>query len=58
VYRFKEGLGAQVVRFIGAWDLPTNRLFYRLYTQTLPRLLDVMRRRGKADTRKAVTRDG
>lgn len=54
VYRFKEGLGGQVVRTLGAWDLPINPLLYRLYTQTLPRLLNIMRRRGKAKTREIV----
>jgi peptidoglycan pentaglycine glycine transferase (the first glycine) len=54
VYRFKEGLGGQVVRTIGAWDLPVRPLLYRLYTQTLPRLLDVMRRRGVARTRRTA----
>jgi peptidoglycan pentaglycine glycine transferase (the first glycine) len=48
VYRFKEGFGGQVVRTIGAWDLPIQPRLYRLYTQTLPRLLDIMRRRGSA----------
>jgi len=52
VYRFKEGLGGQVVRHIGAWDLPVKPLAYRLYTQALPRVLDVMRRRGKQRTRR------
>jgi peptidoglycan pentaglycine glycine transferase (the first glycine) len=54
VYRFKEGLGGQVVRTIGAWDLPVKPLLYRLYTQTLPRLLDMMRRRGVARTRRTA----
>jgi lipid II:glycine glycyltransferase (peptidoglycan interpeptide bridge formation enzyme) len=52
VYRFKEGLGGQVVRHIGAWDLPVSPLAYRLYTQILPRLLEVMRRRGKERTQR------
>jgi peptidoglycan pentaglycine glycine transferase (the first glycine) len=51
VYRFKEGLGGKVVRHIGAWDLPIKPLAYKLYTQTLPRVLDNMRRRGKQRTR-------
>jgi peptidoglycan pentaglycine glycine transferase (the first glycine) len=51
VYRFKEGLGGCVARTIGAWDLPVQPLLFRLYTQTLPRLLDIMRRRGKQRTR-------
>ncbi|MBN2550987.1 MAG: peptidoglycan bridge formation glycyltransferase FemA/FemB family protein [Anaerolineales bacterium] len=55
VFRFKEGLGGQVARHLGAWDLPVQPLFYRLYTRTLPRLLDFMRRRGKQRTRQEVS---
>ena len=51
IFRFKEGLGGKVVRTLGAWDYPTRPIIYRLYTQILPRLLDVMRRRGKERTR-------
>jgi lipid II:glycine glycyltransferase (peptidoglycan interpeptide bridge formation enzyme) len=47
VYRFKEGLGGEVIRHIGAWDMPVNPALYKLYTSLLPRILDVMRRRGK-----------
>ena len=54
VFRFKEGLGGQVVRHIGAWDLPLRPMLYRLYTHILPRLLDVMRRRGIERTRHLV----
>lgn len=54
VFRFKEGLGAQVIRTIGAWDFPVRPVFYRWYTQILPRLLDRMRRRGKQRTRQEV----
>jgi lipid II:glycine glycyltransferase (peptidoglycan interpeptide bridge formation enzyme) len=54
VYRFKEGLGGVVHRTIGAWDLPTNRMLYRLYSKTLPGLLDIMRLHGKASTRQVV----
>lgn len=52
VYRFKQGLGGQVVRGLGAWDLPIRPRLYQLYTQTLPAVLEVMRRRGKARTRR------
>ncbi len=45
VFRFKEGLGGYVVRTIGAWDFPSGGLWYRLYSQLVPRALDVMRRR-------------
>jgi peptidoglycan pentaglycine glycine transferase (the first glycine) len=54
VYRFKEGLGGTVHRFLGAWDLPVNRLFYRLYTKTLPSLLDIMRRQGRESTKQVA----
>jgi peptidoglycan pentaglycine glycine transferase (the first glycine) len=54
VYRFKEGLGGVVVRHLGAWDLPLRPFYYRLYTQTLPRLLDLMRFRGRARTRQTL----
>ncbi len=54
VFRFKEGLGGEVVRHIGAWDLPVQPLMYKLYTQFLPRLLDILRGRGKDRTRRQV----
>ncbi len=54
VFRFKEGLGGYVSRTIGAWDFTSNPLLYKLYTQTLPRLMDVMRSRGKARTRQSL----
>jgi lipid II:glycine glycyltransferase (peptidoglycan interpeptide bridge formation enzyme) len=54
VYRFKEGLGAQVVFGPGAWDYPARPLLYPLYMQALPRLLDVLRRRGKQRTQRIV----
>ncbi|NUM49046.1 MAG: peptidoglycan bridge formation glycyltransferase FemA/FemB family protein [Anaerolineales bacterium] len=54
VFRFKEGLGGEVVRHIGAWDLPVQPLMYKLYTQLLPRLLDILRGRGKDRTRRQV----
>ncbi len=54
VYRFKEGLGGSVQRSLGAWDLPVNRMLYRLYSKTLPGLLDIMRLRGKASTKQVV----
>jgi peptidoglycan pentaglycine glycine transferase (the first glycine) len=54
VYRFKEGLGGSVHRYLGAWDLPINGMLYKLYTKTLPGLLDIMRQRGKANTRQAI----
>ncbi|MGE5123530.1 MAG: lipid II:glycine glycyltransferase FemX [Acidobacteriaceae bacterium] len=54
VFRFKEGLGGVVHRYLGAWDLPINRMLYTLYTKTLPGLLDIMRKQGNASTRQAI----
>ncbi len=48
VYRFKEGLGGRVVRTLGAWDYAPNRFTYKLYSEIIPRVLDVMRARGKS----------
>ena len=55
VYRFKEGLGGEVLRGLGAWDFPSRPLVYSLYTRILPRLLDGMRRRGLERTRQGVS---
>ncbi len=51
VYRFKRGLGGKVARHIGAWDLPLRPWIYKLYTQTWPRVMDIMRLRGRGRTR-------
>jgi lipid II:glycine glycyltransferase (peptidoglycan interpeptide bridge formation enzyme) len=55
VFRFKEGLGGKVIRSLGAWDYSPRPIYYSLYTRVLPRLLDLMRRRGKARTRQEVS---
>ena len=54
VYRFKEGLGGKVVRTLGAWDFAPNPFWYKLYSEMIPRLLDVMRTRGKAKTKQSL----
>jgi peptidoglycan pentaglycine glycine transferase (the first glycine) len=51
VYRFKEGLGGEVIRTLGAYDFAPNKLLYKLYVDVMPRLLDVMRTRGKEKTK-------
>ena len=51
VYRFKEGLGGQVVRTLGAWDFAPSPLWYKMYSEIIPRVLDVMRSRGKTKTK-------
>jgi peptidoglycan pentaglycine glycine transferase (the first glycine) len=55
VFRFKEGLGGQVVRTAGAWDYAAWPSLYSLYTRTLPRVLAVMRRRRMAETHGEVS---
>jgi peptidoglycan pentaglycine glycine transferase (the first glycine) len=49
VFRFKDGLGATVVRTAGAWDYPIKPFLYFLYQQVLPRFLNITRwlRRGR-----------
>ncbi len=54
VFRFKRGLGGIVSRTMGAYDYPVRPLMYKLYTQILPRLLSLMRRRGKAATNRVT----
>jgi len=54
VYRFKEGLGGMVYRGLGAWDFTPSPVLYRLYTSVLPKVLDVMRFRGRARTKRMV----
>ena len=54
VYRFKEGLGGNIVRTLGAWDFAPNPFWYMLYAETIPRVLNLMRARGKAKTRQSL----
>ena len=51
VFRFKEGLGGEVMRTLGAYDFAPNKMLYRLYTEMMPRVLNLMRWRGKARVR-------
>ena len=54
VFRLRGGLGGTVWRGLGAWDYVANPVFYSVWTRLLPRVLDWMRRRGKARTRQEV----
>ncbi len=47
VYRFKRGFGGQVVRTLGAWDYAPRPWLYRLYAETVPRLLAGWKRMAK-----------
>ncbi len=51
VYRFKQGLGGKVLRTIGAWDKPLRPLVFQLYARVWPRIMDILRARGKTHTR-------
>jgi len=54
VYRFKEGLGGEVIRTLGAYDFAPTKLWYKLYTEVMPRVLDVMRSKGKEKTKQGL----
>jgi peptidoglycan pentaglycine glycine transferase (the first glycine) len=54
VYRFKEGLGSRVVRTLGAWDYAPNKFWYKMYSEIIPRILDVMRSRGRTRTKQEL----
>jgi peptidoglycan pentaglycine glycine transferase (the first glycine) len=54
VYRFKDGLGGKVARTLGAWDFAPNPLWYKMYSEIIPRVLDVMRSRGKMKTKQSL----
>ena len=55
VYRFKDGFGGRVFRTLGAWDFAPNPLWYKMYSEIIPRVLDVMRSRGRAKTRQNLS---
>jgi lipid II:glycine glycyltransferase (peptidoglycan interpeptide bridge formation enzyme) len=54
VYRFKEGLGGEVVRTLGAYDFAPSKLWYSMYSDVMPRVLNFMRSRGKEKTKQAL----
>jgi peptidoglycan pentaglycine glycine transferase (the first glycine) len=54
VFRFKEGLGGTVSRTIGAWDHTPNPMLYHMYTQILPRVLNILQAHGKIRTQQSL----
>jgi peptidoglycan pentaglycine glycine transferase (the first glycine) len=54
VFRFKQGFGGEVIRTLGAWDYPIRPNLYHLYTGILPRILDIMRQRGRNQNRQVL----
>ncbi len=54
VFRFKDGMGGQVVRTMGAWDFPGNRWMYSIYTRVMPRVLNILRRNRNQSVRQEI----
>ena len=54
VFRFKEAIGGHTIRTLGAWDFPAQPLLYSMYMRIFPKILNVMRRRGRERTRQEV----
>jgi lipid II:glycine glycyltransferase (peptidoglycan interpeptide bridge formation enzyme) len=54
VFRFKQGLGGDVLRTLGAWDYTPKPFWYKMYSEILPRILDFMRSRGKSRTEQVI----
>ena len=55
VYRFKEGMGGEVVRTLGAYDFAPNKFWYSMYSDVMPRVLNFMRSRGKEKTKQGLS---
>lgn len=55
VYRFKEGLGGEVVRTLGAYDFAPSKFWYSMYSDVMPRVLNFMRARGKEKTKQVLS---
>ena len=54
LYRFKSGFGPSFVCSLGAWDYVTKPFLYWIYTVAKPKILDLMRMRGKRETRQNI----
>jgi lipid II:glycine glycyltransferase (peptidoglycan interpeptide bridge formation enzyme) len=54
VYRFKSGFGAAFIQTPGAWDVVVKPLRFKLYNQLLPKILSLLRRRGRSETQRAL----
>lgn len=55
VYRFKEGLGGDVVRTLGAYDFAPSKFWYSMYSDVMPRVLNFMRSRGREKTKQGLS---
>ena len=57
VTEFKEGFRGQLVHHIGAYDYPVSRFLYRIYSLTVPRYLEVLRKRDNTCVAQEVDED-
>ncbi len=55
VFRFKEGLGAEVVRTAGAWDFVIKPFWYFVYQHVLPKILNLTRRMRRQSLQKEIS---
>ena len=44
VWQFKQGFGAHFAQHVGAWDYTAWPWLYRLYTEAMPRAIQLVRR--------------
>ena len=54
VHRFKAGFGGEFTSYLGAYDYPTSRPLYWLYSVAMPRYLDLLRGRHRRTQRRSV----
>ena len=47
VWRFKKGFHGEVVHHIGAWDFPVRPFWYWVYTNAMPKYLNLIRSKQK-----------
>jgi lipid II:glycine glycyltransferase (peptidoglycan interpeptide bridge formation enzyme) len=44
VYKFKEGLGGEVIQTLGAYDFPTSKIAYTIIQEALPKIQSLARK--------------
>ena len=54
VYRFKLGLGGKTIGTIGAWDHIVQPFVFTIYSKVMPKILNILRKRGKVATAEDV----
>lgn len=54
VYKFKLGLGGELIRTIGAWDFSSQKVLLFLYETIVPIILNILRVAGKKKTQLSI----